>query len=513
MVDYKRILQLRAEGVSQRGIADALGCSRNTVAAAFAAAGARGVGWEEAAGLDADEVRRLLLGEAEPQQPGRVVPDFEQVHRELGRPNVTLLLVWQEYCDRCRAEGQVPYRYSFFNEQYRRWVQASGASLRMIRTPGESIEVDWAGDPMWFIDPLTGELRQAWLFVAAWSYSAYSFVEAFPDQGLVAWIDAHIDAFEFFGCTARLLIPDNLRTGVSRSDRYEPALNPAYGRLADHYGTAVVPARVKKPRDKPVVEGSVRFVANQIGATLRDRQFVGLAELNQAIAAEVSRINARPFQKREDSRLVVFNRDEKPLAIPLPGIRFELADLRKAKVQVNYHVQVEKNFYSVPARLIGQTLDIRLTSHTVEVFDGVERVASHVRLKGVQGRYSTVAEHMPAGHRHQMSEWTPARFEQWAATIGPACVEVIQAILASRRVVEQSFRSCLGVMSLARRQGGSARLEQSCRRALQTTGSPSYTLVKKIWGNWTPQDPPPLSSLGDKGFVRGAAYYTDGGPS
>jgi len=251
MADYKRILQLRAEGVSQRGIADVLGCSRNTVAAAFAAAGARGVGWEEAAGLDADEVRRLLLGEPEPRQPGRAAPDFERVHRELGRPNVTLLLVWNEYADKCRAAGQAPYRYSFFNEQYRRWVQASGASLRMVRAPGESIEVDWAGDPMGFLDPLTGQSCRAWLFVAAWSYSAYSFVEAFEDMTLGSWIDAHIDAFEFFGGAAKLLIPDNLRAGVARSDRYEPALNPAYGRLADHYGTAVVPARVKKPRDYP----------------------------------------------------------------------------------------------------------------------------------------------------------------------------------------------------------------------------------------------------------------------
>ena len=207
----------------------------------------------------------------------------------------------------------------------------------------------------------------------------------------------------------------------------------------------------------------------------------------------------------------MFARDERPLARPLPPARFELADLRKAKAQVNYHVQVDKNFYSVPSRLIGQTLDVRLTSHTVEVFDGVERVASHARLKGVRGRYSTVAEHMPAGHRHQLTDWTPARFEQWAATVGPACVEAVQAILASRRIVEQSFRSCLGVMSLARRPGGSARLEQSCRRALQTTPSPSYTLIKKIWSDWKPQDPAPPPSLGEKGFVRGAGYYTDGG--
>ena len=381
-----------------------------------------------------------------------MTPDFEHVHRELARPSVTLLLLWNEYVAGCRAAGGVPYRYSFFNEQYRRWVASTGASMHVQRSPGESIEVDWAGDAMPVVDPLTGARVDAWLFVAALSFSAYAYVEAFTDMTLGSWIDAHVHAFEAFGGTARLLVPDNLRTGVSRSDRYEPALNPAYARLAEHYGTAIVPARVRRPRDKPVVEGSVRFVANQVAAVLRDRRFVGLAELNEAIFDEVAEINARPFQKREDSRRIVFIRDEKPLLRPLPPVRFELADLRKAKAGPNYHVQVDRNFYSVPSALIGQSLDVRVTSHTIEVFAGAERVACHTRLRGVRGRYSTVAEHMPAGHRHRLVDWTPQRFEQWAATIGPDTVAAIQAILASRKIVEQSYRSCLGVMSLAKSQ-------------------------------------------------------------
>ena len=510
MVDYKQILRLRAEGVSQRGIADVLGCSRNTVAAVFAAANAAGVGFGEVADLGADEVRHLLLPEPAKAVSDRVTPDFEHVHRELARPSVTLLLLWNEYVAGCRAAGGVPYRYSFFNEQYRRWVASTGASMHVQRSPGESIEVDWAGDAMPVADPLTGARADAWLFVAALSFSAYAYVEAFTDMTLGSWIDAHVHAFEALGGTARLLVPDNLRTGVSRSDRYEPALNPAYARLAEHYGTAIVPARVRKPRDKPVVEGSVRFVANQVAAVLRDRRFVGLAELNEAIFDEVAKINARPFQKREDSRRIVFVRDEKPLLRPLPPVRFELADLRKAKPGPNYHVQVDRNFYSVPSALIGQSLDVRVTSHTIEVFAGTERVACHTRLRGVRGRYSTLTEHMPAGHRHRLTDWTPQRFEQWAATIGPDTVAAIQAILASRKIVEQSYRSCLGVMSLARKPGGMARLEDSCGRALAATPSPSYTLIKKLWAAWQPGDPPPAASLGDKGFVRGSRYY-DGG--
>lgn len=511
MVDYKQILRLRAEGVSQRGIADVLGCSRNTVAAVFAAANGAGIGFGEVADLGADEVRRLLLPEPVKADSGRVAPDFGRVHRELARPAVTLLLLWNEYVAACRAAGGVPYRYSFFNEQYRRWVTSTGASMRVPRSPGESIEVDWAGDRMVFADPLTGVPVDAWLFVAAFSFSAYAYVEAFTDTTLPSWIDAHVHAFEQFGGTARLLVPDNLRTGVSKADRYEPALNPAYARLAEHYGTAIVPARINRPRDKPVVEGSVRFVANQVAAVLRDRRFVGLAELNEAIFDEVAEINAKPFQKREDSRQIVFVRDEKPLLTPLPPVRFELADLRKAKVAPNYHIQVDRNFYSVPATLIGQSLDVRVTSHTIEVFDSTERVACHARLNGVRGRYSTVTSHMPAGHRHRLADWTPQRFEQWAATVGPNCVAVIQAILTSRKIVEQAYRSCLGVMSLAKKSGGMARLEDTCQQALAATPSPSYTLIKKLWAGWQPADPPPAASLGEKGFVRGSGYYAPTG--
>jgi transposase len=481
------------------------------VTAVFAAANAAGIGFEEVADLAADEVRHLLLPEPVKADSDRVAPDFAYVHRELARPGVTLLLLWNEYVAACRAGAGVPYRYSFFNEQYRRWVTSSGASMRVPRSPGESIEVDWAGDPMSFADAVIGVPVDAWLFVAAFSFSAYAYVEAFTDMTLRSWIDAHVHAFEAFSGTGRLLVPDNLRTGVSRADRYEPALNPTYARLAEHYGTAIVPARIKRPRDKPVVEGSVRFVANQVAAVLRDRRFVGLAELNEAIFDEVAEINARPFQKREDSRQIVFVRDEKPLLTPLPPVRFELADLRKAKVGPNYHVQVDRNFYSVPSTLIGRSLDVRLTSHTVEVFDGADRVACHARLNGVRGRYQTVDSHMPEGHRHRLADWSPQRFEQWAATIGPNTVAAIRAILASRKIVEQAYRSCLGVMALAKKPGGTARLEDTCERALQATPAPSYTLIKKLWSAWQPADPPPAASLGDAGFVRGSDYYTRGG--
>ena len=509
MVDYKQILRLRAESVSQRAIADVLGCSRNTVAAVFAAANTAGVGFGDVADLDASEVRKMLLPAPKKPDSDRFAPDFEYLHRELSRSSVTLLLLWNEYVATCRANGEVPYQYSSFTNLYRRWVVSTGATMRMHRDPGESIEVDWAGDPMNFVDPVAGGLVEAWLFVAVLSYSVYAYVEAFADMTLGSWIDAHVHAFEAFGGVTRLLVPDNLRTGVAKADRYEPTLNTAYARMSEHYGTAIIPARVKRPRDKPVVESSVRHVGNHVAAVLRNRRFVGLGELNEAIFDEVAEINARPFQKREDSRRIVFLRDEKPLLIPLPQHRFELAELRKAKVGPNYHVVVDKNYYSVPSALIGSSLDVRITANTVDIFDKTERVASHPRLKGVRGRYSTVASHMPEAHRRHLTDWTPQRFRQWAATVGPNTVEVIEAILASRKIAEQSYRSCLGVMSLEKKTGGQRRLEETCARALAATPKPSYTLVKKLWTGWTPADPPPPPSLGDAGYVRGAHYYKD----
>lgn len=502
------ILQLDAAGVYQRGIADVLSCSRNTVSAVLSTATTKGVVYDAVAGLEPAQVRAMLLGE-QVRESGRTAADFDQVHQELARPGVTLQLLWSEYAVRVRDGGGVPYSYQRFTHLYRGWAKVTGATMRIQRKPGERVEVDWAGDTMTYLDPGSGAAREAYLFVAVLSYSAYYYIEAFADMTLTSWLDAHVAAFEFFGGAGRFLVPDNLRTGVTRADRYEPVLNPAYAQLADHYGTVVMPARVRTPRDKPQAENVVRFGANAIGAILRNRRFVGLVELNAAISEQVSLLNAKPFQKREGSRREVFTRDEQPFLAPLPTTRFELAVLKKAKVGPNYHVQVDTNFYSVAHTLIGKRLDVRITSRVIEVFDGANRVASHPRLREVRGRYQTQVEHMPAAHRAQLRDWTPARFTTWAAEIGPATATVIEAILGSRKIVEQSYRSCLGVMALAKKSGGATRLEETCAKALAITPAPSYTLVKRLWTAWEPAPAAPPRSLGDAGFVRGADYYAD----
>jgi transposase len=486
-----------------------LGCSRNTVERVLAAAADKGVTAGSVTDLDSGAVRDLLLGERPARVGVHTGPDFEWVHRQLARPGVTLQLLWGEYAEKVRAEGGVAYRYSSFTESYRGWAKVTGATMRIERKPGEVIEVDWAGDTMTFLDPGTGAARKAFLFVAALPYSTYFYVEAFADQRLSVWIDAHIAAFEFFGGVARLLVPDNLRTGVTRADRYEPVINPAYAQLAEHYGTAIIPARVRRPRDKAVVENTVRHGANAIIAALRDRQFIGLGEVNDAIAEQVGVINARPFAKRAGSRAEVFTTEEAPFLIPLPAIRFEMAEVRKAKVGPNYHVQVHGCYYSVPARWIGTSLDVRVTSTVVEVFNGVEKVASHAR-SAVKGTYRTNPDHMPPAHRAQLKDWTPARFTTWASGIGANTLAVVEAILASKTIVEQSYRSVLGVMALAKKPGGITHLEETCATALHVTTAPSYTLVKRLWAEWTPAAPAP-KSLGGGGFVRGADYYKQQG--
>ncbi|MDR1421570.1 MAG: IS21 family transposase [Coriobacteriales bacterium] len=510
MPDYRRILQLYEEDVSQRGIADALRCSRNTVAAVVATAKDKAVTYAEMASLDDGEIRHLLFPELDDKEKDSpyVKPDFKKTHTELSRTGVTLLMLWNEYANRCRELGKIPYQYSFYCEQYRRWASATKATMHIPRTSAEIMEVDWAGDVMEYADPLTGELYPAYLFVTAMTYSAYAYVEAFAKMDLPSWVGAHIHAFAHFSGVARLLVPDNLRTGVKKPDRYEPALNAAYAAMAEHYGCAVIPARVKYPRDKPVAEGSVRHIANTIAGTLRDRSFIGIYELNGAIGEELKRLNAKPFQKRDDNRRLVFVRDEQPKLLPLPKMPFELSEPRKAKVGPNYHVQVDGCFYSVPHRYIGQSLDIRLGVRTVEVFDGAGRITTHPRMYGKKNQYSTIEEHMPREHRDYLRDWTPERFKRWAQSIGPETTKAVSAILASRKVVEQSFRSCMGLLSLAKKTGGKARLEWACAHALELSAVPSYTMVKRIWADWADeQEPVSTPSLGDRGYVRGADYF------
>jgi transposase len=461
-------------------------------------------GWE---GLSGEELERRLYPPARRVvRREREEVDWAQVHEELKLKGVTLSLVWQEY-----REGHPDgYQYSRFCDLYRAWRGKLDLCMRQVHRPGEKLFVDYCGATVPVVDAGSGEVRQAQIFVAVWGASSYTFAEATWSQGLADWIGSHVRAFEFSGGLPELVIPDNLRTGVSRACRYEPEMNPTYQDLAVHYGVAVMPARVRKPRDKAKVEAGVQLVERWILARLRHRRFFSLAELNQAIRELLVWLNERPFRKHPGSRRSQFESLERPALRPLPGQRFTYAEWKKARVHIDYHLEVEGHYYSVPYQLVSQQLDVRVSAETVECFAKGKRVASHLRSFR-RGGHTTQNEHMPRPHR-EYAEWTPERLVRWAQEAGPSVAGLIATVMATRAHPQQGFRSCLGILRLSQRYGGE-RLEAACRRALQV-GAASYRSVRSILlvgldRQEMPTAEPSASLPRVHENLRGASYYRE----
>ncbi|HQU09199.1 MAG TPA: IS21 family transposase, partial [Opitutales bacterium] len=373
---------------------------------------------------------------------------------------------------------------------------------------GEKLFIDYCGPTLDVIDPTTGEIRSAAVFVAVLGASNYTYAEATWDQKLPNWIGSHVRAFQFFGGVPALLVPDNLKSAVTKANRYEPELNRTYADLACHYSTAIVPARPYKPKDKAKVENAVLVVERWILARLRHQTFVGLAELNAAISELLKQLNHRPFKKLPGTRASQFEAIDKPALKPLPEQSYELAQFSKARVHVDYHIEVDRHYYSVPYALIKQALDVRLTLHTVECFHEGVRVASHVR-SFLKGKHTTLAEHMPPSHK-AYSEWSPGRFLNWALDIGPNTRDVIQRLLNQGAHPEQSYRSCFGILSLAKRYG-KVRLEAAAYRAL-AIGSPRRHSIESILKKGLEQQPLKPNETNASPAVkheniRGASHY------
>jgi transposase len=385
---------------------------------------------------------------------------------------VTLTLLWHEY----KVAFPDGYQYSWFCDQYRAWSAKLDVVMRQEHRAGEKLFVDYAGQTVEVVDRRTGEIRAAQIFVAVFGASSYTYAEATWTQQLPDWIGAHVRAFSFFGGTSELLVPDNLRSGVSKAHRYEPDLNPTYQDLASHYGVAVLPARVRKPRDKAKAEAGVLLVERWILAALRNRTFFSLEEVNREIARLLERLNTRPFKKLPASRRALFDQLDRPALRPLPAQPYEFAEWKKVRVNIDYHVEVDGHYYSVPYQLVRKSLEARYSERTVECFHKGQRVASHVRSH-LKGRHTTVVEHMPTSHR-SYAEWTPQRLIRWAEKTGPAIAGVVQTILERRAHPQQGFRSCLGIMRLGK-SFGEQRLEAACRRAL-TLGACSYKSIESI---------------------------------
>ena len=505
MRKVREVLRLKhACGVSERVIARSVGVSRSTVAEYLRRASVIGLGWPLPAELDDATLDQRLF--TPPGIHGGLsppLPDWGRLQLELRRPGVTLLLLWEEY----RAEYPAGYGYSRFCALYGAWRRTVSATMRQIHVAGEKLFVDFAGDTVPVFDVPSGEVRAAHIFVAVLGASNYTFAQARWSEGLADWTAAHVDGFAFLGGVPALVVCDNLKAGVTVACRYEPGINRTYQDLATHYGTAILPARVRKPRDKAKVEVAVLIVERWILARLRHRRFFSLAELNAAIAELLAALNARPMRKIGASRRQLFETIDAPALAPLPAEPYEYAEWKKARVAPDYHIELAGHFYSVPSGLIRQTVEARTTETTVEVFHKGRRVAAHVR-SSLRNRHTTVPEHMPSAHR-RYAEWTPARLTREAARIGPATVQLIETILRAKPHPEQGFRAGLGILRLAKSYGD-IRLEAACLRGL-SIGASTYGSIASILKNGLDKafhaDAAAAAEPIRHGNIRGRGYY------
>jgi transposase len=488
-------------GLSDRQVAASLKIAHSTVGEYLKRAEQAGLDWEQAQELEEAELKARLFPPKPSGARRRPEPDWEQIAKELKQKGVTRMLLWQEYL----AEYPEGYGYSQFCERFRRW--AKGQETPVMRRPkkvGEEAEVDYAGMTMPIIDPHTGEIRQAEIFVGVLSASGLIYAEAHDSQALPNWIRAHVRMFAFFGGVPRIIRPDNLKAGVSKANFYEPDLNPTYHELAVHYGTAVIPARVAKPKDKASGENAVQQVERWALAPLRKQRFFSVQDLNQAIRSRLSWLNDRHLMGQTQSRRELFEQIERQALQPLPDYPFEFLEVKQAKVHLDYHVSFKKHHYSVPHHYTRQTVLVRASERLVEIYCSEKRIACHLRCD--HAGYSTKKEHMPANHRWYL-EWSPERFTQWASQIGPQAETLIREVLASRRHPEQAYRACLGILKLAD-TSGKKRLEAACGLALASNAI-SYKAVKRLLE--TKKDVLEASSQPEPiahEHIRGQNYYT-----
>lgn len=402
----------------------------------------------------------------------RASPDWNTIHKELRRKSVTLILLWQEY----KEQNPDGYQYSQFCHLYHQWTGHIDPVMRQEHLAGEKLFVDYAGQTVNVFDLPSKKIRQAQIFIAALGASNYTYAEATWTQSLPDWIASHTRAYEYMGGVPKVTVPDNLKSGVKSPCFYEPDINPTYLDMAQHYGTAIIPARVATPKDKAKVEVAVQIVERWILARLRNQTFFSLQHLNEAIRKLLVQLNSRPFQKLPGSRKSMFESVDKPALNPLPQNPYQFAEWKKARVNIDYHIEVGRHYYSVPHQMIKKQIDVRITENVVECFYKNKRIASHVRSCR-QGRHTTVKEHMPKSHQ-KWAQWTPDRFIRWAEKIGPQTTQLVTKLMSSRPHPQQGFRSALGILRLSKSYGED-RLEKACQRAL-LIGSTSYRSVSSI---------------------------------
>ena len=495
-------LHLQA-GLSVRECSRVLGISKTTVGAIVSMAHAAGVDWAVAQTLADEELESRLYRPAMPRSSRHLEPDYALIHQELKRPGVTLQLLWEEY----QRGNALAYKYTAFCVKYRAWVAGLKRSMRQTHIAGEKLFVDYAGQTVPIIDAASGEIRRAQIFVAVLGASNYTYACATATQSAPDWVGSIIDALEFIGGCPRLIVPDQPRALIARPDRYDPIPGRLVEEFAAHYGVAVLPARPGHPRDKPKVEVGVQVVERWILARLRHRRLFSLAELNAAIGELLADLNRRPFKRLPGCRHEAFVAIDRAALRPLPPTRMPIARFKRARVNIDYHVELDGHYYSVPHRLVRQEVELRVTATTVQVLAGGTRVAAHA-LSAVRGAHTTLAEHMPASHRAHR-EWTPAKLIAWGARVGAATAAVVRWQMEHRPHPEQGYRACLGMQRLAR-EFTPERLEAACARALSIRSPQLRSLTSILRSGLDRQSlaaKPAQASLPLHENLRGAEYY------
>jgi transposase len=503
----REIFRLKFElNLSHRTIGKMVNVSPGSVSRYSAPFQQQGLEWLQLKKMSDDEIKNILCKSRHIQSKQDFVePNFKQVHQELKRKTVTLQLLWEEYKDIYKERA---YGRSKFCQLYRAWSNKLQVTMRQHYKAGDKLFIDYAGSTVPVVDAKSGEIKEAQIFVAVMGASSSTFAEAAWSQKMPDWISSHVRAFTFFGGVTALLVPDNLRACTTKACRYEPVINDTYLAMAEHYKTAVLPARPVKPRDKAKAEIGVQVVGRWILARLRHQKFFSLFELNQAIAELLVVLNSKPFQKLQGSRLSLFEAIDKPALRPLPDEPYEYAEFKKAHLGLDYHLEIDHHYYSAPYELAKEPIDVRITENVIEIFNKGIRVASHIRSYR-RGAHTTVLEHMPKKHQKHM-QWTPGRFLNWANTIGPKTFDLTKRLIEKKAHPEQAYRACLGLLNLVRHYGA-IRLEAACHRTIhyQIFTRRSVAEILKVGLDRLPLDQKTPTKFNDNHKnIRGPHYFS-----
>ena len=507
MRKIKEIFRLKYQlNLSNSKISKSLMISKSSVSKYIDYASEKGLSWEQVKDLSETELKNLLFFEEDKitNKSKKQLPDWKSVFEELKQKGVTLLLLWNEY----KEEYPDGYKYSQYCDLYKKWRKKLNPSMRQNHKGGEKLFIDYAGVKVPIINSVEGKIRGANIFVATFGASNYFYTEAHFEQTKKNWINAHVRAFEYFRGVSEILVPDNLKAGVTSPCYYEPDINATYHEMSEHYNIVVIPARVRKPKDKAAVEVCVQVIEQSILAVIRKRQYFSISQLNKDLRYYMEQINNREMKHIGKSRKELFEIVDFPNLKPLPQRDFIFTEWKKAKVGIDYHVRFDSNFYSVPYKYIHSNTDIKATERIIEVFLNGESIASHMRAYEVYN-YITKEEHMPQNHQ-DMLKWTPKRIKDWANKIGTQTGLLISELIKSRAHPEQAYRSCLGILGLAREYDNNS-LELACKRA-NHFGSLSYKKVKNILKSGLFQEDTEEAIINetvssDHSNLRGKEYY------